>query len=53
MPGGDVNPYLAVAAMIAAGLHGVDHELALTDAFGGNAYVADAPHVPDDAARSG
>src|SRR5260221_12407328 len=28
-PGGDVNPYLAVAAMIAAGLHGVGHELTL------------------------
>ena len=29
VPGGDVNPYLAVAAMIAAGLHGIDHELPL------------------------
>ena len=29
VPGGDVNPYLAVAAMIAAGLYGVDHELPL------------------------
>ena len=46
VPGGDVNPYLAVAAMIAAGLYGIDHELTLPDAFGGNAYVADAPHVP-------
>jgi glutamine synthetase len=46
VPGGDVNPYLAVAAMIAAGLHGIDNNLALPDAFGGNAYVADAPHVP-------
>lgn len=27
VPGGDVNPYLAVAGMIAAGLHGIDHEL--------------------------
>ena len=46
VPGGDVNPYLAVAAMIAAGLHGIDNELPLADAFGGNAYAADAPHVP-------
>src|SRR5580704_9786116 len=46
VPGGDVNPYLAVAAMIAAGLHGVDNELPLDEAFGGNAYVADAPRVP-------
>ena len=29
VPGGDVNPYLAVAALIAAGLHGVEHELPL------------------------
>ena len=46
VPGGDVNPYLAVAAMIAAGLHGVDNELPLPEAFAGNAYVTDAPHVP-------
>ena len=25
LPGGDVNPYLAIAAMIAAGLHGIDN----------------------------
>jgi glutamine synthetase len=46
VPGGDVNPYLAVAAMIAAGLHGIDNELALEDAFAGNAYVDDGPKVP-------
>ena len=45
-PGGDVNPYLAVAAMIAAGLHGIDHELPLEPAFGGNAYAAGGPTVP-------
>ncbi|MGN6609894.1 MAG: glutamine synthetase family protein [Jatrophihabitans sp.] len=46
LPGGDVNPYLAVAAMIAAGLHGVEHELPLEPAFDGNGYAADAPRVP-------
>jgi glutamine synthetase len=46
VPGGDVNPYLAVAAMIAAGLHGVDNGLAPEAAFGGNAYASDAPRVP-------
>jgi glutamine synthetase len=46
VPGGDVNPYLAVAAMIAAGLYGVEHELPLPDAFPGNAYVSDAERVP-------
>jgi glutamine synthetase len=46
LPGGDVNPYLAIAAMIAAGLHGMDNELSLEDEFVGNAYDADKPHVP-------
>jgi glutamine synthetase len=45
-PGGDVNPYLAVAAMIAAGLHGIDSELALEPAFAGNAYADTGPKVP-------
>jgi glutamine synthetase len=45
-PGGDVNPYLAVAAMIAAGLHGIDNELPLEPAFTGNAYQGDNPRVP-------
>jgi glutamine synthetase len=45
-PGGDVNPYLAVAAMIAAGLHGIDNELPLESAFAGNAYEGDSPRVP-------
>ncbi|GAA3856366.1 glutamine synthetase family protein [Saccharothrix violaceirubra] len=46
VPGGDVNPYLAVAALIAAGLHGLDRELPLEDAFVGNAYAADRATVP-------
>jgi glutamine synthetase len=45
-PGGDVNPYLAVAAMIAAGLHGIDSELPLEHAFAGNAYTDDSLKVP-------
>jgi len=46
IPGGDVNPYLAIAAMIAAGLHGIENELPLEDEFAGNAYETDKPHVP-------
>src|SRR5580693_10346215 len=46
VPGGDVNPYLAVAAMIAAGLHGIDHELPLEPAYAGSGYDADAARVP-------
>jgi glutamine synthetase len=39
MPGGDANPYLAFAAMIAAGLAGVDEGLDCGDVYRGNAYV--------------
>lgn len=46
VPGGDVNPYLAISAMIAAGLHGIDNELPLEDEVDGNAYEADVPRVP-------
>ncbi|WP_191248524.1 glutamine synthetase family protein [Amycolatopsis deserti] len=46
VPGGDVNPYLAVAALIAAGLHGIENELPLEDEFIGNAYHSDKPRVP-------
>jgi len=43
VPGGDVNQYLAVAALIAGGLHGIEHELALPEPCAGNAY-----QLPDD-----
>jgi glutamine synthetase len=46
VPGGDVNPYLATAAIIAAGLYGIENKLTLPEAFEGNAYVADLPRVP-------
>ncbi|MFI6810906.1 glutamine synthetase family protein [Nonomuraea sp. NPDC050328] len=46
VPGGDVNPYLAVSALIAAGLHGIENELALEDPFPGNAYASEAETVP-------
>ena len=46
VPGGDVNPYLAIAAIIAAGLHGIDNELECEDEFVGNAYESDKPRVP-------
>ncbi|MDX6329471.1 MAG: glutamine synthetase, partial [Streptomycetaceae bacterium] len=38
IPGGDVNPYLATAAVIAAGLAGIEEGLELEPAFEGNAY---------------
>ncbi|HEY2636512.1 MAG TPA: glutamine synthetase, partial [Solirubrobacteraceae bacterium] len=46
LPGADVNPYLALAAMIAAGLHGIDAGLELEPVTEGSAYDADKPHVP-------
>ncbi|MFJ5636196.1 glutamine synthetase family protein [Streptomyces goshikiensis] len=46
LPGGDVNPYLAVAGLVAAGLYGTEHRLELPDACAGNAYTADFAHVP-------
>ena len=46
-PGADVNPYLAFAAVIAAGLHGIDSRLELGDELTGNAYLAEnTPRLP-------
>jgi glutamine synthetase len=47
VPGADVNPYLAIAAIIASGLHGVDEGLELEPPFEGSAYDSDKPRVPD------
>jgi glutamine synthetase len=46
VPGGDVNPYLATAAMIAAGLAGIDEGLELEPISTGNGYISDKPRVP-------
>jgi glutamine synthetase len=46
VPGGDVNPYLAIAAMIAGGLDGIERELPLEPAFEGSAYADPGPRVP-------
>ncbi len=46
VPGGDVNPYLALAAMLAGGLHGIEQELELEPPLVGNAYTSDKPKVP-------
>jgi glutamine synthetase len=47
VPGADVNPYLAISALIAAGLHGIDAGLELEPPLEGNAYAAtDRPQVP-------
>ncbi len=46
VPGGDVNPYLAVAAIIAGGLHGIENELELEPELTGNGYTSKKPRVP-------
>jgi len=46
IPGGDVNPYLAFAALLAAGLHGIESSLELGPALEGNAYESGAERFP-------
>ncbi len=52
VPGGDVNPYLAVAAMMAGGLHGIREGLTLPPVCEGNAYVGDYERVPTTLAEA-
>lgn len=53
VPGADVNPYLAYAATIAAGLHGIEQGIDPGAAFSGNAYADESldrvPHTLVDA----
>ena len=51
-PGGDVNQYLAVAALIAGGLHGIEQELELPEALQGNAYTSGAQRLPTTLAEA-
>jgi glutamine synthetase len=46
IPGADANPYLCFAALLAAGLHGIENELELPPPLEGNAYESDAPRFP-------
>jgi glutamine synthetase len=46
IPGADVNPYLVFAALIAAGLYGIEQKLELGPAFTGNAYESDVQRFP-------
>jgi glutamine synthetase len=52
LPGGDVNPYLALSGMLAGGLYGLTNELTLEPAFEGNAYTSDKQHVPSTLAEA-
>jgi glutamine synthetase len=46
IPGGDANPYLAFAALLAAGLNGVEQGLELPPPLEGNAYESNAERFP-------
>lgn len=46
VPGGDVNPYLAIAGMLAGGLHGIEKGLELEPPLEGNAYTSGRAKVP-------
>ena len=46
IPGADANPYLAFAALLAAGLYGIEEKLELGPAFEGNAYESDVERFP-------
>ncbi|MFD7315363.1 glutamine synthetase family protein [Streptomyces sp. NPDC059883] len=46
LPGGDVNPHLAVAGLVAAGLYGIENELELPEPCAGNAYASGYEQVP-------
>ena len=46
IPGADANPYLAFAALLASGLHGIEQKLELEAPLEGNAYESDAKRFP-------
>ena len=46
VPGGDVNPYLGIAAIIAGGLYGIENDLPLPDPLAGNAYTSGVDQLP-------
>jgi glutamine synthetase len=54
LAGADINPHLAIAASLASGLYGIEHQLDPPDPVRGNAYEGDAPALPrslDEAVR--
>ncbi len=45
-PGADVNPYLSYAAMLGAGMYGIEHKLPCPEPTGGSAYQTGVRPVP-------
>ena len=48
MAGGDVNPYLMLAAVLGAALNGIEDAQDPPAPITGNAYEADLPQIPGD-----
>ena len=48
IPGSDMNPYLAMAAMLAAGIKGIEDKLALAPPTVGDAYQGDSAQIPQN-----
>jgi len=47
IPGADVNPYIAIAGAIAAGVHGIERDLPMPDLVDGDGYTRDdLPQLP-------
>jgi glutamine synthetase len=46
VPGADVNPYLAIAAMLAAGIAGIEEKIEPPAPMAGDAYGGDAEYIP-------
>lgn len=48
VPGSDMNPYLVLAAMLAAGMKGIEEKLPLSEPYSGNVYDDDTlPDIPN------
>lgn len=52
IPGADCNPYVAIAGMIAGGLHGIRNRIEPPPPTKGNTYAADVPRIPSTLARA-
>ncbi|MFN6951760.1 MAG: glutamine synthetase family protein [Albidovulum sp.] len=50
--GGDVNPYLMLAAILGSALIGIEERMAPPEPITGNAYALDLPLLPDTWARA-
>ncbi|MFV0360557.1 glutamine synthetase family protein [Tropicimonas sp.] len=52
LAGGDVNPYLIIAAVLGAAMNGIEDGILPPEPISGNAYNLDLPTIPTDWARA-